>query len=104
MHNKYSKDGLAVVSVNVDDPKDKDTRDIVIGFLKKKRATFTNLVMDPKQAPDKLAGKFKVAGYPTTLVYDREGKLVEKFEGARFRAISRGHTEIDELVEKLLNK
>ncbi|MCI0459448.1 MAG: hypothetical protein L0Z62_21065, partial [Gemmataceae bacterium] len=36
MHEKYAKDGLAVVSVNLDDPTDKDRRKEVLDFLKAK--------------------------------------------------------------------
>src|SRR5262245_6808563 len=42
MHKKYAKDNLAVVSVSLDDPADKQAMSNVLTFLKSRNATFTN--------------------------------------------------------------
>jgi hypothetical protein len=80
MHEKYAKDGLAVVSVNLDDPTDKETRKAVIEFLKEKKATFTHLAPDEKQTIKKWAEELKLNGIPATDVYDRDGKHVKRIE------------------------
>ena len=102
MHKKYAKDGLAVVSVNVDedDPKneaDQKTRDDVVKFLEEKNATFTNLVLPLRVSPSELIKPLDVNSYPTTFVYDRTSKLVKRFEGE-------AHKEIEQLVKELLKK
>ncbi len=97
MHEKYAKDGLAVVSVNLDDPTDKDRRKEVLDFLKAKKATFTNLAPDEKQAIRKWAQELKIDGIPVTDVYDREGKRVKRIEGLDPKAL-------DEAVGSLLKK
>ncbi len=97
MHTKHAKDGLAVVTVNIDEPGDKETREAVFGFLKESKAAFQNLVMDAKQKPEKLLDKLGVGEFPTTFIYDRDGKLREKFTGP-------AHKKIESLVEELLKK
>src|SRR2546425_7598647 len=97
MHEKHAKDGLAVVTVNIDEPDNKKTREEVVSFLKETKATFSNLVMDAKQKPEALLDKVQVTSFPTTFVYDRTGKLQKKFEGS-------AHKEIEKLVVELLKK
>jgi hypothetical protein len=97
MHEKHAKDGLAVVSVNLDDPTDKETRKAVLDFLKDKKAAFTNLAPDGKENRRKWAEELKIEGIPVTDVYDREGKRVKRIEGLDQEAL-------DEVVGRLLKK
>src|SRR5262245_25802554 len=97
MHEKHAKDGLAVMTVNIDEPEDTKTREAVVSFLKETKEASTKLVLDAKQKPDELLDKVQVTSFPTTFVYDRTGKLRKKFEGA-------SHKEIEKLVVELLKK
>ena len=77
LHDKYSPQGLAVVSVSFDDEMDKEK---ALAFLKEKNAAFDNLIskygLDPKSFD-----VFDIDGgaVPHYKLYDREGKLVKKF-------------------------
>jgi len=96
MQSKYARDGLAVVSLNMDEPRDVDAQQRALMFLKSTKATFTNLSVDPDDAPN-FFEKLNIGGLPYAQIYDREGKLVTKFEG-------RHDAEIEELVTELLKK
>ncbi|MCI0457683.1 MAG: hypothetical protein L0Z62_11995 [Gemmataceae bacterium] len=65
--------------------------------FKAKKATFTNLAPDEKQAIRKWAQELKIDGIPVTDVYDREGKRVKRIEGLDPKAL-------DEAVGSLLKK
>jgi hypothetical protein len=77
MHNRYSKDDFAAVSVALDDPKDKEVMERVRKFLEEKRATLTNLVLDEK--PEVWQEKLKFDGPPCVFVFSRDGKF-KKYE------------------------
>ncbi len=77
MHKMYGPDDFAAVSVNLDDPKDKEVMDRVRKFLEEKKATFTNLVLDEK--PEVWQEKLKFDGPPCVFVFGRDGKF-KKFE------------------------
>jgi beta-glucosidase-like glycosyl hydrolase len=94
MHEQHAKDGLAVVSVNLDAPADKERRKEVLAFLKAKKAAFTNRAPDEKQDLRKWAAELKIEGIPVTDVYDREGKRVKRIEGLDPK-------ELDEWVGRL---
>jgi thiol-disulfide isomerase/thioredoxin len=97
MHCKYAKDGLAVVSVDLDDPTNPDSLERALDFLKDRNAVFTNLYVDPDEG-QKFFDKLTFAGVPHISIYDRQGNLVKEFEGA-------GHNdEIDKLVTELLKR
>ena len=72
MQKKYAKDGVVAVSVSVDDPKDKKAMQNVLDFLRKQKATFTNLVLDEK--PEVWQEKLKIYGPPCVFVFNRDGK------------------------------
>jgi len=94
MHNKYAKHGLAAVSVSLDDPKDKKAQQNVLDFLRKQKATFTNLILDEKS--EVWQEKLKIDGPPCVFVFDRAGKP-KKFE-------SPDYAEIEKYVLELLKK
>jgi thiol-disulfide isomerase/thioredoxin len=72
MQKKYAKDALAAVSVSLDDPKDKKATQNVLDFLRKQKATFTNLILDEKS--EVWQEKLKFDGPPCVFVFDRDGK------------------------------
>ena len=94
MHKKYAKDGLAAISVSLDDPKDQKVRQRVIDFLQKQDASFTNLILDEKS--EVWREKLKIDGPPCVFVFNREGKL-KKFD-------SPDYVEIEKYVAELLKK
>jgi hypothetical protein len=94
MHKRYAKDGLAAVSVSLDDPHDKKARENVLDFLRQRKATFTNLILDEK--PEVWQEKLKISGPPCVFVFDREGKP-KKFE-------SPDYAEIEKYAAELLKK
>jgi hypothetical protein len=94
MQKKYAKDGVVAISVSVDDPQDKKVMQNVLDFLRKQKATFTNLVLDEK--PEVWQEKLKISGPPCVFVFNRDGKY-EKFEMPEY-------AEIEKYVVKLLKK
>lgn len=74
MHNKYKKDGLKIVAVNLD-----KKRDVIDTFLKKMPAEFT-IAYDPG---GNLAKAYKLVGMPSSYLIDRNGNLHETHVGFR---------------------
>jgi hypothetical protein len=100
MHQKYAGDGLAVVSVNIDDPADQTTRGRAAAFLTDVQATFTNLALAPgEKSEDWFDNKLKLdTGLPYAEVYDRHGRRVQRFSGGN------KHEQIEKLVAELLKQ
>ena len=81
MHEKYGKDGLVILTVNMDENKDKDTtaedragwRKTIQRYLLKRTLPFRtyDLEFDPNQTPAPL--KF-YAGVPRVFVCNRDGQ------------------------------
>ena len=89
MHKKYAKDGLAVISVSVDPPEDKDK---ALTFLQSKGSTFTNLFLD--ETPEFWTKKLRFIAPPCVYVFNRQGKWTQ---------FDAGQEEIDDAkVEKLV--
>jgi len=77
MHRKYADKGLAVASLSFDDPE--KTRDVETAkaFLREKKATMTNYLLDEGEG----AGfeKFGVNSIPAVFLYGPDGKEVKRF-------------------------
>ncbi len=73
-HKKYAAEGLVVISLSLDDDSNSEK---VLAFLKKKNATFTNLLLkDDRSSGKGLADKLKYGGsIPHTVLFDRSGRL-----------------------------
>jgi thiol-disulfide isomerase/thioredoxin len=97
LQNKHGKDNLFIATMDVDEPTDNDVRKDAIAFLTEKKITLTNYVVDDKEDVDLWRNKMDLSAFPTTMVYDREGKLVEKFEGTKLK-------EVEKLVGDLVQK
>jgi hypothetical protein len=96
MHKKYASEGLAAVSVSLDDPSDKAARGRVETFLKTQKAIFTNLILDePVEGWQKQLG---IDGPPVVFVYGRDGKLAKKFT-EDFE-----YADVEKLAQELLKK
>ncbi len=77
MHEKYGKDGLAALSVSLDDPKeDPKAREKVLKFLQDRGATFPNLMLD--EDSDVWQVKLKISGPPCVYLFDRDNHYVLK--------------------------
>src|SRR5436190_10468654 len=90
MHKTYASQGVAFMSVSIDPAKKQQA---VLDFLRKQGATFTNVLID--EPPNVWQEMFDAYGVPTTLVFDRDGKMVARFEGP-------AHAKLEVAVKKLL--
>jgi hypothetical protein len=75
MHTRYAEQGLAVISVSLDDPDDLQR---VREFLVAQRASFANLLGHAGSSAETLAA-FDIAGVPHYRVYGRGGALRNTF-------------------------
>lgn len=77
LYQKYSPQGLAVISLSMDDD---DAHADALEFLSTSKAEFTNLRSKGGSEPAVMA-EFDIDGglLPHLKLYDREGKLVKKF-------------------------
>jgi len=77
MHEKYAKQGLAVISVSLDDPEDKKALKSAAAFLKEKKATFPNFYIDEENN----AGyeRFDIGAIPAVFLYGPDGQEVRRF-------------------------
>jgi len=98
LHNKYTKDGLAAVSVSLDDlSEDGEVAEkAALRFLQSKRATFTNLLLDEK--PEAWQQKLGSPTMPIVFVFNRAGKVVKKYTD------NVSYAEIERLVVELLKE
>jgi peroxiredoxin len=91
MHQKYSSKGVLCFSVSVDEGSRKAA---VLTFLEKQHATFPNFLLDVEQ--EVWQEKFHVRAPPAVFVFDRDGKLAQRFD------TEDGHRYTYEDVEKLV--
>ncbi|MCI0465264.1 MAG: TlpA family protein disulfide reductase [Gemmataceae bacterium] len=118
MHRQYTKDGLVVLSVSVDelkiDGEETGAKAVVEKFLRERGATFPNLLLDePQEVWHK---KLRVISVPTVFVFNRSGKWVQfKAEDETLKkdkGDNKGpdgrpyykYVEVEALVQKLLKE
>jgi hypothetical protein len=101
MHNKYGKDGLVAISVNLDDAGKKEDRERAEKFLQAKKATLTNLILDEKSA---FASQkpLEIESLPTVFVFNQEGKIEVRFPNPDKEAFDYG--DVEKVVKRLLKK
>jgi hypothetical protein len=75
MQRTYEKEGLAAVSVTLDEPRNQERAQ---RFLRSRRAAFTNLLLVDR--PPELGHEFDFDSIPCIFVFDRAGRP-RKFEG-----------------------
>jgi len=97
MQEKYAKDGVVAVSVNLDDPNLEGVKEKIKKYLVNQKATFTNLILD--EPPDVWQKKLKFDGPPCVFVFDRDGKIAKKFDSGE-----KYEDEIEKFVVDLLKK
>jgi thiol-disulfide isomerase/thioredoxin len=96
MHQKYASEGMAAVSVSLDDPSQPGTQDKVLHFLKLQRASFTNLILNEK--PEVWQQKLGFDGPPCVFVFDRQGEIKKQFKDEF------SYGDVEKLVKELLAK
>jgi thiol-disulfide isomerase/thioredoxin len=77
MHRKFHPQGLAVISLSLDDPSDAAAVAEAEKFLKEKKATFTNVLLDEK-FPEGFE-KLNINAIPAVFLYGPDGKEVRRF-------------------------
>jgi thiol-disulfide isomerase/thioredoxin len=75
LHEQYAKDGLACVSLSVDDADDQSK---ALDFLKARHATFANFLIDERAAV--WQNHFVLKGVPAVFLWDRTGKQAARFD------------------------
>jgi thiol-disulfide isomerase/thioredoxin len=93
MQTENAAKGLVVLTVDAEDPKEPNAAEAV-KFLKKNNITLTNLILDENDDVDDWRRKLDLSVFPTTFLYDRQGKLVRRFEGERPEVIEKAVIEL----------
>ncbi len=91
MQEKYLKQGLVIISVNVD-----NNKVLAEEFLAEVPASF-NVFYDPK---GKVARKFKLKGMPSSYIFDRSGKMVSAHVGFTESKIKKYEEELNTLLSE----
>jgi hypothetical protein len=79
MHKRYAKDGLEVMAVSLDDPRDPSAREAAVGFLRTARAGFPTYVLTGGM--NARPPEFAFQSIPCVFVFDRAGNPPRKFDG-----------------------
>jgi thiol-disulfide isomerase/thioredoxin len=77
MHRKYAKQGLAVISLSLDDPTDKAAVAEAEKFLKAQKAPFTNVLLNESFGEG--FEKLNINAIPAVFVYGPDGKELKRF-------------------------
>jgi len=99
LHKKYGPGKVACISLcanfqGIGKPTDPDVIDEPLSFLKSQNATFDNVLCADSDSD--LYAKWKFNSVPAIFVYDRDGKLLKKFENEV------KYSEVEALVGPLL--
>lgn len=84
IHEKYSRLGLEVVNIDIEEPREKVSR-----FAEKYKVSY-RMLLDEK---GKVAEIYKIVGIPSIVLIDKDGKV-----------LSRQYLAMDRLLENLLGK
>jgi len=77
MHKKYGAKGLAVVSLSLDDPTDEKAVADAEKFLKEKKATFTNVLLNEDYGVG--FDRLDINAIPAVFLFGPDGKEVKRF-------------------------
>jgi thiol-disulfide isomerase/thioredoxin len=103
LHRKYASQGLIAVSVSLEEnSQNKEVQQEVIAFLKKQKATFTNLLLD--EPYEIWRDSLDIASPPCVMVFGRNGRW-QKFDGEALDGDNaEGDAKIENLVEEWLGR
>ena len=91
MQSSKASQGLVILGINVDEDSSDAQR-----FLEKYRADF-KLIYDPK---GEYASYYDIPGMPTSLIFDRNGKLVHQHSGFKLKNVDEYEREIDKVLAR----
>ncbi len=95
LHEAHAKDGLVVMSINVE-PNDLEHSSSIVKFLRENEADFPNYIIQKNdQARSDWLKKYSIRSTPTFLAFDRNGKQVNVPEPA-------SADDVDAFLSKLL--
>lgn len=77
MNAKYAGQGLAVVSLSLDDPTDGAALGEAAKFLREQKAVFTNFVLDEEQ--EAAFEKLNISGIPAVFLFGPDGKELKRY-------------------------
>lgn len=77
MHHKFAKKGLAVASLSLDDISDPKALEEALVFLKEKKATFPNYLMDEEFGIG--FEKLDISAIPAVFLFGPDGKEVKRY-------------------------
>jgi thiol-disulfide isomerase/thioredoxin len=95
LHEKYAKDGLVALSVNLDDSHKNGIQQTVLKFLRSQKASFMNFILD--ESPEFWQKKFNSMELPFVYVFNRQGKW-HRYQGGDH------YSEIQTFAIKLLGQ
>jgi thiol-disulfide isomerase/thioredoxin len=98
LHEKKGNEGVTCISVSIDKKEDFDQ---ALKYLKDRKATFTNVLLDEK--PEFWGQKWDIKqGVPVAFVFDRQGKIVKKFSNEDPKAPPFTYDDVTKVVDELL--
>jgi thiol-disulfide isomerase/thioredoxin len=77
MHHKYAPRGLAIISLSLDDPSDKNAVVEAERFLKEKKAVFSNVLLDENFGDG--FDRLNISAIPAVFIFGPDGKEVKRF-------------------------
>jgi len=105
MQQKYGKDGLVVLGVLLDDPKDATLRADGLKYLDKVKPPFENVYLDAKM--EEWQKKLRINGYPGVYVFNRDNHHVKKLPVLDDKGEEKEEVDydvIDRVVANLMKK
>jgi hypothetical protein len=97
MHRRYGGEGLACLSVTVDEV---GRKDVALAFLRSQGAAFENYLLDEPAAL--WQERWNILGVPAVFVFDRDGKRAAKFGGGSEKPFD--YADVERLVGELLRR
>jgi thiol-disulfide isomerase/thioredoxin len=106
LQNAHNRDDLACISLSFDFEgigRPEEQQDRVLDFLRKQQANFDNVLSTLDS--DALTAKLDIPSIPAVFIYDRQGKLHQRFDN-RHASKSGPFTyeQVNQVVEELLAK
>lgn len=105
LHKKYGPEKLACVSLSFDYEgigKPEEVMGPVLEFLNQQGATFDNLLSSDDS--ETLSKKLKIPSIPVVFVYDQQGNLAQRFDGAGNDGKPFSYANVEAKIQELLAK
>jgi len=102
MQKKYGKDGVIVLSVQLDSLDERKSLPAKVAkILKDRGADFTTVILDEDQ--DFWQDRLRFTTYPSVFVFNREGKWTQfKSEDKKYKELDPMLRDVDQLVATLV--